>query len=137
MLPVDTHCRTSSSVTLIFATVDAIFRKEDLLTPPPRKLPSREGCHPTYMTGGGDQPHLMTGTFYNKIFTQNLCLPGRSLFRCSKEMNPVVIDESIPPANQGGLCIRHHSEESFDITDQDSDDDFHFMEESHPVQVII
>ena len=46
-------------------------------------------------------------------------------------------NETVPPANQGGMRIRHDSEDSFDSSDHDGIDteNFHFIEASHPLQV--
>ena len=46
-------------------------------------------------------------------------------------------NETVPPANQGGMRIRHKSDDSFDSSDQDGIDaeNYHFIEASHPLQV--
>ena len=46
-------------------------------------------------------------------------------------------NETVPPANKGGMRIRHDSEDSFDSSDHDGIDteNFHFIEASHPLQV--
>lgn len=50
-----------------------------------------------------------------------------------------IIDDSVPPANQGGCArIRRDSEDSFNSDPGDSDSEageFHFVEDTHPVQV--
>ena len=45
-------------------------------------------------------------------------------------------NETVPPANQGGMRIRHDSGDSFDSDHDEIDaENFHFVEASHPLQV--
>ncbi len=50
----------------------------------------------------------------------------------------LIMDEIGPPANQGGMRIRHDSEESYDSSEGDDVDteNYHFIEASHPLQVL-